>query len=38
MQTNQQPAAQGAGSSLIERLDALYEYDREPVSNPWIYL
>ena len=33
MQTNSQPASQGATSTLIERLDALYEYDREPVSE-----
>ncbi|MCW0481844.1 purine-cytosine permease family protein [Gaoshiqia sediminis] len=33
MQTNQPLAPQGAGSTLIDRLDALYEYDREPVSE-----
>lgn len=33
MQTNQTPVAAAAGSTLIERLDALYEYDREPVSE-----
>lgn len=33
MQTNQQVASEGNNSTLIERLDALYEYDREPVSK-----
>ena len=33
MQTNQQTSPSGAQSTLIERLDALYEYDREPVDK-----
>lgn len=33
MQMEPQPAAAGGKASLIERLDALYEYDREPVSK-----
>ena len=33
MQTNQQNSSAAAKSSVIERLDALYEYDREPVAK-----
>ena len=34
MTTNESPPVAGAAkSSLVERLDALYEYDREPVSE-----
>jgi|GEM_PF-6252033 hypothetical protein len=29
MQTNPQPAVEGANSTLIDRLDSLYEYDRD---------
>jgi hypothetical protein len=33
MQTYQQTAAAGTKSTLIERLNAMYEYDRETVSE-----
>ncbi|WP_262886050.1 hypothetical protein [Sunxiuqinia indica] len=29
MQTNPQPSVEGANSTLIDRLDVLYEYDRD---------
>jgi len=31
MQTNHQPASEGANSQFIECRDTLYKYDRQPV-------